>query len=125
MSPQDEEQELQNRKDKAEEEIRTNLEKIFRKGDKLTAQDKAYLKARRTYLSKADAEAYKDVLNEKVAPIKDTEDEKKLEEMERKDLEKMAKQIGIEDADDKKAYKTNKALQDAIKAKQEELAKEK
>lgn len=118
---------LQKRIDEADAEIETALKKILKKEQRLlTIDDKRFLQARRSYLTRSQQEDYEAVLKEKL-PRPDgqpnPEEEVLLENMVRKDLEAMATRLGIEGAEDKKLFKTNNDLVEAIKAKQKENEK--
>lgn len=115
---------LQKRIDEADAEIETALKKILKKEQRLlTIDDKRFLQARRSYLTRSQQEDYEAVLKEKL-PRPDgqpnPEEEVLLENMVRRDLEAMATRLGIEGAEDKKLFKTNNDLVEAIKAKQKE-----
>lgn len=125
MNPaQQEEQRLQERFETADAEIEKVLKKILKKDIFfLTDDDKRFLQARRAMLDDYQQQKYSGVLSEKL-PRPDgqpnPEEERQIEQLTRKELEAMAVSIGIETPEDKKLYRTNADLQDAIKAKQAE-----
>jgi len=124
---QDEEvqQKLQDRQDEADKELGEALKAIFKKPiQNLTAADKAFLQARRSYLDDTILRKYDKVLSEKLPRPDGTEEEEVLEEMARKDLEIMGTRLGIEDVS-KKAFPKNEDLVNAIKKIQEEEEKKK
>jgi len=126
MTPEDREKELLERRiEEGEKEIDDAIRKIYRKPiPNLSLDDKRFLQARRSYLNKEMTEKYEDVLKEKLPRPdgQDVEEEKQIEELTHKELEKMAKEIGIEESEIKKAT-SNPKLQELIKQKQEELEK--
>lgn len=128
MNPEDQEKErMQKRLDDADAELQKALTKIFRKAHhELTIEDKAFLQARRSYLTQAQTEEYDSELNEKL-PRPDGQDEDEatdLQHMTRANLNIMAADLGIETPEDKKVYKTNQDLIDAIEAKQKEASEQ-
>lgn len=115
---------LQKRVDEADAEIEAVLKKIFKKEHHLlTVDDKRFLQARRSYLTRSQQEDYEKELKEKL-PRPDgqpnPEEEVQLENMVRKDLEAMAIRLEIKDAADRKVFPKNEDLVNAIKAKQKE-----
>jgi len=80
----------------------------FERGHKLTFDDKAFLKARSSYLTRAEAEEYKDELADDLT-------KSPYFGKVRKELEQMATDLGIEDVS-MRTYKTNGDLIDAIEA---------
>lgn len=113
---------MQKRIDEADAEIRKALETIFRKPKThFTVEDKRFLQARRSYLTQAQLDEYSEVLKEKLPrPDGKKEEEKEINELTRAELEKMATQEGVENPSDRKLYRTNADLQEAIKQKQKE-----
>lgn len=83
--------------------VRQRLQKILRKNeDQLLLEDKKFLKARASYLSKGQREEYADIINADYSKDKVEEPQApqepeapKLEKMNRTDLEKMASDLGI------------------------------
>lgn len=119
-----EQERLAKRYDDANGEIEKAFKAIFKKSHQfLTVEDKRFLQARRSYLTDAQVKEYDAELSEKLPRPDGKEEEKTLDDMTRKELEAMATQEGIENPEDKKIYKTNADLQNAIKEKQEEKEK--
>lgn len=121
MNPaQQEEQRLQERYDAAEAEVETALRKILKKNiEFLTDADIRFLRGRRHMLDDQQLAKYQSVL-QKETEKGDSEEEQAIEQMTRRELEAMAISIGIEHPEDKKQYRTNADLQEAIKSKQKE-----
>lgn len=93
--------------------------------DTLRVDEKAFIQARREYLTDEQRNKWADVLTEKL-PRPDgqpnEEEEKVIAEMTRKELERMGAEVGLTEEEMKKAKK-NSDLQDLIKQKQIELEK--
>jgi hypothetical protein len=93
-----------------EDKVNAEFKKIFNKNHILTEEDKAFLRARRTYLTRAEVEEYEDELNE---GNKETSKDKDLTNYTRKELEATLQGLGVHDTS-LKAYKTNASLIEAI-----------
>lgn len=102
--------EIDKRRFETDKEINDTLNKIVRKGPKgLTLDDKRFLQARRSYLSRVDFEEFEEVINEKL-PRPDGQNEAE-EELTRIELDTKARELGIEDPE---KLPNKKAVQDAI-----------
>ena len=80
---------------------------IAKSPESLTTEEIAFLRARRSYLKKAQLEEYDEILNPKVeekSPIT------------RKELEVKALELGIKDPENKKLFPKNSDLASAIEA---------
>ena len=106
--------EIEKRRIETEKKIYFALKTILRKPiANLTVDDKKFLKARKSYLTKAELQEYDEVLNEKV----EGSVEPKLEDLTRTQLEEKALALGIAEPE-KLANKA--AIVEAIKAAQGE-----
>ena len=88
---------------KADEKLEDALYEITKKEPAaLNKDEKAFLRARRTYLTKEQKETFKEVLNEKPEP-KDGETGNdpvaELAKKQRKDLDKLAEEMGLNPKD--------------------------
>lgn len=82
----------------AEQAIYKRFKQIFQKSsDKLSEDDKAYLKARVSYLTKGQREEYSDVLETKSEVKPGNVGEVPLMEKSRKQLDDMARKVGVRD----------------------------
>ena len=82
----------------AEQAIYKRFKQIFQKSsDKLSEDDKAYLRARVSYLTKGQREEYSDVLETKSEVKPGNVDEVPLMEKSRKQLDDMARKVGVRD----------------------------
>lgn len=109
-----------------EKKIHDTLTQYSRKPvESLRVDEKAFIQARRSYLSEEQEKRWADVLTEKL-PRPDgqvnEEEEKVIAEMTRKELERQAEIVGV-DAEAVKKAKKNQDLIDLIEAKKEELKK--
>lgn len=101
MNPNDQgeqskQREIDKRRVDTEKEMYDILGEITRKNPKtLTVDDKRFLQARRSYLSRGQQDEYKDILNEKL-PRPDQEEEEEVE-LTRSELDEKARQLGIEE----------------------------
>ena len=115
---------IQKRKDENDKTVMAILASILRKNrDSLTIMDKAFLQARSSYMTEAERDAYKDVLEENLNGVEvphDVEVIKEVKEPEptRAELEAQATALGIENPGDRKLYPTNKTLKEAVLAAQ-------
>lgn len=109
-----------------EKAIHDTLTQYSRKPvESLRVDEKAFIQARRSYLSEEQQKRWADVLTEKL-PRPDgqanEEEEKAIAEMTRKELERQAEIVGV-DAEAVKKAKKNQDLIDLIEARKEELKK--
>lgn len=109
-----------------EKKIQDTLTQYSRKPvQSLTRDQKAFIQARRDYLSDEQRNKWEGVLKEKL-PRRDgtmpEEEEKAINEMTRKELERQAEIVEVNAADIKKA-KTNQDLINLIEARKEEIKK--
>jgi hypothetical protein len=115
---------IQKRRTDNDETVMKILSAILRKNrDSLSIMDKAFLQARSSYMTEAERDAYKDVLEEELEGVKPPEDEKVIKDVKepeptRAELEAQATALGIDKPGDKKLYPTNKSLKEAILAAQ-------
>lgn len=128
MTPDEKAQQLlEQRREEAEKEIHEALNKIFRKPIRhLSDYDKAFIKARVSYLTKEQKETYAEVLKEEIKdPNKEAREaeEKELEVLTRKELEEIATKLQIPEDLIKKAKK-NADLQELIEQRKEALEAE-
>lgn len=106
---------------KTNNDIQKRLRVIVRKGlEELTIDDKKFLKARASLLSRSDREAYADIINSDYSGTKVAEDntpvEVPLEKLTRTILEAKASELGIENPDDTDVFPNKQSLIDAINA---------
>lgn len=111
--------EIEKRRTETEKKIYFALKAILRKNhDSLTLEDKQFLQARKSYLTKAELQEYADVLAENVfgnaGPAPKVE--KKLEDYTRPELEEMARELGVVEPD---KLPNKAAVADAIRAAKE------
>lgn len=105
------------RQKETDQKIQKRLHTITRKNvEQLSADDKAFLKARASYLSRADREVYADIIAADYSgqPVESKEPklvEKPLKKMNRSELEVKALELGL---DNLEQYQTNQELIDAI-----------
>ena len=109
-----------------EKKIHDTLTQYQRKpNETLTRDQKAFIQARRSYLSEAQQDRWADVLKEKLPRPDGTmpaEEAKAIDEMTRKELERQAEIVGV-DADAVKKARKNDDLIALIEARKEELKK--
>lgn len=85
----------------------------------ITEDDAAFLRARSSYLDDSQKEVYAQFLNPASEPA--GEGEVVLEDMGMSGLKDLAREMGIENVDDRKLFKSKQSLIDAIIAKKAEL----
>lgn len=122
----DQEELFNQRVQETEKEILDTLTRYSRKSvESLRVDEKAFIQARRDYLTDEQKNKWEDVLREKL-PRPDgqpnEEEEAALNELTRKELERQAEIVGIDEETIKKAKK-NQDLIDLIEEKKEELKK--
>lgn len=123
--------EIDERARKTEEDIRKRFSQIFRKGIKsFTQEDKAFLQARRSYLTKGQAEELADVLKEDLTKKVSKSEEKRIETQKKSDtpeksefdklmekgrssLNDLAREAGLEDPE---SFPNKEKLVEAILA---------
>ena len=107
------------RQKETEQKIGKRLRAITRKNpNQLSTDDKQFLKARASYLTKADREAFADVINASYVPEDEVKEEVPLIKLTRPILEAKAAELGIENPDDADIYPNKQSLVDAIEAAQ-------
>lgn len=113
--------ELRKRTEATETKIQKRLRIITRKSfEQLTIDDKQFLKARASYLSKADRDTYAEIIATEFVVLPDgkvveaTEKPVDLSKLNRPALEEMAKDLGIEDAENAELFPNKQTLIDAI-----------
>lgn len=108
--------EINKRRFDTDKAIDDTLKNLFRKAkDSLSVEDKAFIQARRSYLTDAQREEYKSVLDEKLPRPDGEGQEEGLIEKTRPELEAMATDLKI---DNPEKFKNKQELVDAIEAKQ-------
>lgn len=107
------ETEIAKRRTDVDTKVREMLKFITEKGHELTADDKKFLKARFSYLSRAQKEEYGYILNEDLSSDTNTQsaDSSTLDEEMRVDLEKRARAAGVKNPE---RFKSKQAILDAI-----------
>lgn len=106
--------EIEKRRTDTEKKIYFALKKILGKSRaSLTTEDKLFLKARQSYLTKAEIEEYSDILKEDVSGQAPTPP--KFEDMTRTELEVEAHKLGIEEPE---KLQNKAAIIEAIRAAQ-------
>ena len=103
---------IEKREQETLNEIQEELKRIAKLGPALTEADKAFIRARVSYLSGDQKEMWAEVLEEK-----SDEGEPSLMDLTRKELEEKAMELGIEKVSDKKVFPTKDALVSAIEEK--------
>lgn len=93
--------EISKREKDTDRAIRVRLQKILRKNaDQLLLDDKQFLKARASYLTKSEREDYADVINADYSPegqeAESAPGEPKLEDLTRPELDEKARELGID-----------------------------
>lgn len=105
------------RQKETDQKIQKRLHTITRKNvEQLSSDDKAFLQARASYLSRSDREVYADIIAGDYSgqPVEAKEPkivEKSLKKMNRSELEVKALELGL---DNLEQYETNQDLIDAI-----------
>lgn len=111
--------EIQKRIDDNDKAVMKILRAIFKKPESLlTKDDKAFLQARVSYLTKAQREEYKTVLAEDLhqggeRAAQDDSQPRPLEQMNRVELEEKARELGIPNPEE---FANKKAVLEAVKA---------
>lgn len=112
---------IEARRKETDKKINKRLHVITRKNlEQLSTEEKAFLKARASYLSKADREVYADIIAADYSGQKvvneEVEKEVPLKNLNRTLLEAKAVELGIEDPDDEERFPNKQSLIDAIEA---------
>ena len=106
--------EINKRREATEKEIMVKLGKILRQGKgSISRADREFMRARSAYLTEGQRVEYKDILNPKKEEPKV---EKKLSQMNRKELEAIALESGIDKPEDTELFPAKKDLIKAIEA---------
>lgn len=104
------------------QEAQDKLSEILAKDiSAITEEDAQFLRARADYLDESQKAEYAEFLNPSEAGSGSGEGEVVLEELGFSGLKDIAREMGIENVDDRKLFKSKQSLIDAIVAKQAEL----